>query len=288
MKKILLVDACVREESRTRGLAEYLMSKLEGEKEVIRLIDEPLQPIDGDYVHNAKIGRTIMDADVFISLTHFKGHEGTGYGGTLKNIGMGCGSSKGKAEMHMDEKPEPNRDICVGCGVCEENCAHGAVKVIDGKAEIDYEECLGCGRCIGVCPTKAMQPRKENACELLSRRVSEYAAAVCKNRPCFHITLIIDVSPFCDCYHVNDAPVIPDVGMLASFDPVALDQACIDLCKAQKPVEDSFLGEALQKKDCNCKDHFYAMHPDTRWEAGIEQAVKMGMGIKEYELITMR
>lgn len=243
-------------------------------------------PIDGEYVKRAKIGRAIMDADVFVSLTHFKGHEGTGFGGALKNIGMGCGSSAGKAEMHMDEKPEPDAAECVGCGVCAENCAHSAIAISEGKASIDYEKCVGCGRCIGVCPTKAMRPSKENACELLSRRVTEYAYAVCKDRPCFHISLIIDVSPYCDCYPLNDAPVIPDVGMLASFDPVALDKACADLCNQQQAVGDSFLGEAL-RHGCSCHDHFHAMHPETQWEAGIEQGVKLGLGSDQYELITI-
>ena len=141
---------------------------------------------------------------MFVSLTHFKGHEGTGFGGTLKNIGMGCGSSRGKAEMHESEKPAVHAEECVGCGVCAENCAHGAITV-DGHAQVDYDKCRGCGRCIGVCPTKAMRPGAEDGCEILSRRVTEYAYAVCKDRPCFHISLLIDVSPFCDCYPVNDA-----------------------------------------------------------------------------------
>ena len=245
--------------------------------------DDVLVPIDGEYVKNAKIGRAMMDADVFVSLTQFKGHEGTGFGGTLKNIGMGCGSSRGKAEMHESEKPAVHADECVGCGVCAENCAHGAITV-DGHAQVDYDKCRGCGRCIGVCPTKAMRPGAEDGCEILSRRVTEYAYAVCKDRPCFHISLLIDVSPFCDCYPVNDAPVIPDVGMFASFDPVALDKACADAANRQHAIADSFLGEKHAEPHA---DHFHTMHPDSKWEAGIEQGVKLGFGSDQYELITM-
>ena len=113
-----------------------------------------LVPIDGEYVKNAKIGRAVMDADVFISLTHFKGHEGTGFGGTLKNIGMGCGSTRGKAEMHETEKPAVHADVCVGCGVCAENCAHSALSVSDGRAHVDYDKCKGCGMCAQKCPKK--------------------------------------------------------------------------------------------------------------------------------------
>ena len=250
--------------------------------------DDVLVPIDGEYVKNAKIGRAVMDADVFISLSHFKGHEGTGFGGALKNIGMGCGSTRGKAEMHETEKPAVHADECVGCGVCAENCAHGAITV-DGRAVVDYDKCKGCGRCIGVCPTKAMRPGEEDGCEILARKVTEYAWAVCKDRPCFHISLLIDVSPFCDCYGNNDAPVIPDVGMFASFDPVALDKACADAANKQHAFADSFLGEKLGwNKKGVMLDHFHTMHPDTKWEAGIEQGEKIGLGTGDYELITVK
>lgn len=246
--------------------------------------DEVAVPIHGEYVKNALIGREIVDADIVISLTHFKGHEGTGFGGALKNLGMGCGSSAGKAEMHETEKPAMNGAACVGCGVCARNCAHDAIHVVEKKANIDYAKCKGCGRCIGVCPTKAMRPGQEKGCEMLSRRVAEYAYAVVKDKPSFHISLAIDISPFCDCYGSNDAPILPDVGMFASFDPVAIDQACADLCNREKPFADSLLGE---KRPVPGVDFFHALHPDTNWEAGIEQAEKIGLGSKAYELMEM-
>ena len=246
--------------------------------------DEVAVPIHGEYVKNALIGREIVDADIVISLTHFKGHEGTGFGGALKNLGMGCGSSAGKAEMHETEKPAVNGAACVGCGVCARNCAHDAIHVVEKKANIDYAKCKGCGRCIGVCPTKAMRPGQEKGCEMLSRRVAEYAYAVVKDKPSFHISLAIDISPFCDCYGSNDAPILPDVGMFASFDPVAIDQACADLCNREKPFADSLLGE---KRPVPGVDFFHALHPDTNWEAGIEQAEKIGLGSKAYELMEM-
>lgn len=246
--------------------------------------DEVAVPIHGEYVKNALIGREIVDADIVISLTHFKGHDGTGFGGALKNLGMGCGSRAGKAEMHETEKPAVNGAACVGCGVCARNCAHDAIHVVEKKANIDYAKCKGCGRCIGVCPTKAMRPGQEKGCEMLSRRVAEYAYAVVKDKPSFHISLAIDISPFCDCYGSNDAPILPDVGMFASFDPVAIDQACADLCNREKPFADSLLGE---KRPVPGVDFFHALHPDTNWEAGIEQAEKIGLGSKAYELMEM-
>ena len=114
--------------------------------------DEALVPVEGGtYVKEAKIGQAVMDADVFISLSHFKGHEAAGFGGAIKNIGMGCGSRAGKMEMHSAGKPHVLTDLCIGCHMCEKICAHDAPQFKDKKAYIDHDKCVGCGRCIGVC-----------------------------------------------------------------------------------------------------------------------------------------
>ena len=187
--------------------------------------DEALVPINLEYVKEAKIGQAVMDADIFISLSHFKGHEEAGFGGALKNIGMGCGSRAGKMEQHCDGKPYVIEDDCIGCGSCFRICAHGAPIIENRKAHIDHDICVGCGRCLAVCPKNAIKPSYQDSVKLLNYKIAEYSYAVLKGRPSFHITLICDVSPFCDCHAENDIPIIPDVGMLASFDPVALDQA---------------------------------------------------------------
>ena len=191
--------------------------------------DEVEVPVEGgEYVKNAKIGRAVMDADVFISLTHFKGHESAGFGGALKNIGMGCGSRAGKMEQHNAGKPHVVQKHCVGCKLCTKICAHDAISVQDRKAAIDHSKCVGCGRCIAVCARNAITVNFDESHTNLSRKMSEYAKAVVDGRPCFHISLIIDVSPNCDCRAENDAAIVPNVGMFASFDPVALDMACVD------------------------------------------------------------
>ena len=159
--------------------------------------DETLVPIDGDYVKEAKIGTAIMDADVFISLTHFKGHEATGFGGCLKNIGMGCGSRAGKMEMHSAGKPHVETERCVGCGSCQKDCAHSAITITNRKASIDHSKCVGCGRCIGRCPVDAVSPASDEANDILNCKIAEYTLAVVKDKPCFHISLVIDVSPYC-------------------------------------------------------------------------------------------
>lgn len=246
--------------------------------------DEEIVAIDGDYVKEAKIGRAVMDADIIISLNHFKGHEATGFGGAFKNIGMGCGSRAGKMEMHSSGKPTVNQPLCVSCGACKKNCAHGAIHfTANKKAEIDHSKCVGCGRCIGVCPADAVEPASDEANDILNKKIAEYTYAVIKDKPNFHISLVIDVSPYCDCHSENDIPIVPNVGMFASFDPVALDQACADAVNRQ-PITP---GSVLDGKPCLHHDHFTSTHPDTNWEVCLEQAVKLGMGQREYEVVTV-
>ena len=251
--------------------------------------DETLVLIDGEYVKEAKIGTAVMDADVFISLTHFKGHEMTGFGGALKNIGMGCGSRAGKMEQHCDGKPSADEELCVGCGACRRICAHEAPVIAEGKAVINHDKCVGCGRCLAVCPKDAIQSDFSDSIAVLNYKIAEYSLAVCKDRPCFHVSLICDVSPNCDCHAENDIPIIPNVGMLASFDPVALDQACADLCNQMPPMKGSILSDNLEEHDQEgheeeC-DHFHMTHPDTEWKCCIAHAVKIGLGTDQYELI---
>ena len=121
----------------------------------LRGTDDVEVPVkNGEYIEKAKIGRAIMDADVFISLAHFKGHEATGFGGAIKNIGMGCGSRAGKMDMHCAGKPDVDKSVCRGCGVCMKNCAHGAIAFDENrKAGIDHGKCVGCGRCDDICPS---------------------------------------------------------------------------------------------------------------------------------------
>ena len=244
--------------------------------------DEVEVPVEGgEYVKNAKIGRAVMDADVFISLTHFKGHESAGFGGTLKNIGMGCGSRAGKMEQHNAGKPHVVQKHCVGCKMCTKICAHDAISVQDRKAAIDHSKCVGCGRCIAVCARNAITVNFDESHTNLSRKMSEYAKAVVDGRPCFHISLIIDVSPNCDCHAENDAAIVPNVGMFASFDPVALDMACVDAVNTQPILR----GSAADIGDCHDQDHFHCIHPDTDWMSCLEHAEKLGLGTREYELI---
>lgn len=250
--------------------------------------DESYVPVPvGECVKEAKIGRTIMDADIMISLTHFKGHELTGFGGALKNIGMGCGSRAGKMEMHSDGKPRVRSANCVGCGACAAICAHSAITVTNKKAQIDHSQCVGCGRCIGICNFDAITPAWDESADVLNKKIAEYTWAVLHGRPHFHISLVIDVAPNCDCHSENDLPIIPDIGMFASFDPVALDMACADMANKAPVISGSYLEEQLKKQNGNGEkqDHFNANHPETNWIVCLDHAEKIGLGSKQYELI---
>lgn len=242
----------------------------------------------GQYIKTAKIGRAIMDADVFISLNHFKGHEMAGFGGAIKNIGMGCGSRRGKMEQHADGKPAVDASCCVGCKFCAKQCAQDAISYPERKAMIDHSRCVGCGRCIAACPFDAIHSTQDSAATMLNRKMAEYAKAVVDGRPSFHINIVIDISPNCDCHGENDLAILPDVGMFASFDPVALDQACADACLKQQPIPGSQLDDNLHKHGfCDHHDHFKNSTPESDWKSCLAHAEQIGLGSRSYELVTL-
>jgi uncharacterized Fe-S center protein len=247
--------------------------------------DDVEVPVEGgELVKCAKIGRAIMDADIVISLTHFKGHEATGFGGALKNLGMGSGSRAGKMEMHSAGKPIVDPELCVGCHACAKICAHDAPQFTNNKCRIDHSKCVGCGRCIAVCPKDAISAPGDESFENLNCKIAEYAKAVVQNRPSFHIAIVADVAPNCDCHSENDAAIVPDVGMFASFDPVALDVACADAVNRQPVLPGSAITDNHLEDD---RDRFHAAHPDTCWQSAVAHGEKIGLGTTKYELVNV-
>jgi uncharacterized Fe-S center protein len=252
-------------------------------------VDVPVK--GGVYCTVAHIGRAIMDADIFISLSHFKGHEMTGFGGAIKNIGMGCGSRAGKMAMHNEGKPEVDQSVCTGCKVCAKYCNQKAISYNAAKkASIDHQLCVGCGRCIGVCNFQAIANNSGTDPAILNSKMAEYAKAVVDGRPHFHISVVNQVSPYCDCHAENDAAIIPDIGIFASFDPVALDHACIDAVNAAPGISTSILSERerAHKDSHGHADHLTDVHPTTDWRSQIAHAEKIGLGSGSYELITVK
>jgi uncharacterized Fe-S center protein len=246
--------------------------------------DEVDVPIPGGILlTHARIGRAIMDADIVVSLNHFKGHEQTGFGGAIKNIGMGSGSRAGKMIMHTDTKPVVSKKLCVGCQECAKHCAQEAITFVEKKAIIDQELCVGCGRCLGSCNQHAISNSWSSGPDALCKKMAEYAKAVVSGRPSFHINVVNQVSPYCDCHQENDAAIVPDIGMFASFDPVAVDQASIDAVNNAKVLP----GSIVDEREMRPGEHLGSIHPITDWRIQMSHAEKIGLGETDYELVTI-
>ena len=244
--------------------------------------------IDKKHCKTAKIGSAVADADILISLNHFKGHELTGFGGCLKNIGMGCGSVGGKLEMHSMSQPVVSRENCVGCKKCVQNCAHDAIH-LDGekRAYIEYNKCVGCGQCIAMCQYNAVRVNWDGGSVVVNEKIAEYTYAVLKDKPSFHINFIMDVSPECDCWGANDVAIVPNIGICASFDPIAVDQASVDMVNAAPVYRGSVISDKVQHSHGEGEDKFKYAHPDTDWASGLSYAEELGLGTRSYELVTI-
>lgn len=242
-------------------------------------------PLELEYCKTAKIGSAIAGSDIIISLNHFKGHEMTGFGGALKNLGMGCAAVPGKLFLHSGASPEVYEENCTGCKVCEKYCAYVAISVGKDKlAHIDYTRCVGCGQCVAVCQFDAARVVWQGSSEIVSKRVAEYSYAVVKDKPSFHINFMMNISPDCDCWGYNDYPLVPDIGIAASYDPVALDKACADMVIAAPALPGSKIRHDNIHSDLIGEDKFALAHPDTFWQAGLEHGEKIGLGKMKYEL----
>jgi uncharacterized Fe-S center protein len=244
--------------------------------------------INLDHCKTAKIGKAIADADVLVTMTHFKGHEMTGFGGALKNLGMGCASVGGKLELHSTSTPVVVAENCTGCRICEKYCAQEAIAVgADNIAQIDLQRCVGCGQCVAVCQYNATQVVWSNSSELVNCKIAEYTYAVVREKAAFHVSFIMDVSPDCDCWNFNDYPLVPDIGIAASFDPVALDQACADLVIKAPSLQGCRINNMENHQDHTGKDKFKIVHPNTHWEAGLIHAEKIGLGTRRYDMVNV-
>jgi hypothetical protein len=241
--------------------------------------------IDQKHFQTAYIGNEIVHADALVSVAHFKGHELTGFGGTLKNLAMGCASRKGKLAQHSTVSPKVKRKKCIACGNCIARCPAGAIRLVDGKAKIDNAKCIGCGECILICPCQAISIRWNQSIPVFLESMAEYSLAVLKNkrRKSLFINFISDVSPACDCHGYNDASIVGNIGVLASTDPVAIDQAAADLVNQAPPLQ----GTVLDEKNIAAEDKFRALYPDVDWSIQLTYAEKLGLGTRDYRLKTL-
>jgi uncharacterized Fe-S center protein len=244
-------------------------------------------PVGSPICKSAKIGAAIANADIIVTLNHFKGHEQAGFGGALKNIGMGSASRGGKLDLHSSSQPQVEEKNCTACRQCVRFCNYGAIALNNRRiAVIDYTKCVGCGQCIAVCRFDAAQPVWDNSSETMNRKIAEYCLALLKDKPHFHVNFVLNVSPDCDCWASNDVPLVPDIGMAASFDPVALDQACADMVTAAPSLPGS-RGNEEGTLDLTGHDKFHHIHPNTNWRVGLQHAEQIGLGTTRYELLSV-
>lgn len=243
-------------------------------------------PIKGEILDNVDIGLEILEADALILVSHFKGHELTGFGGAIKNLGMGCSSREGKMEQHSSVAPRVDAEACNGCRACLKACAHNAIVIKEEKAEVVEDQCVGCSRCISACPEKAMGIQWNQSAAKVMRKMAEYALGALdgKQGKALHVNFVMQVSPNCDCYGHSDAPIVADIGILASTDPVAVDQACVDLVNAAPGLA----GSALKKGFEPGGDKFRGVHPLVNGLITLEHAEKIGLGNRDYELVTLQ
>ena len=244
---------------------------------------------NGEYCKTAYIGHAVMDADVFISLNHFKGHEATGFGGAIKNIGMGCGSRAGKMEQHNGGHPHVDPELCRSCRRCAKECGSNAISYDSGKAWIDPELCKGCGRCIGACAFDAISNHNDNANEILGCKMAEYAAAVCNGPACFHITLVTDVPPTATATARTTRPSCPTSACSPRSIRSRWTRPAWTLCqKASRSATASWAIILADPHWHHHHDHFRDNNPNTRWKETLEHAEKIGLGSREYELVVMK
>ncbi|MBW1680271.1 MAG: DUF362 domain-containing protein [Deltaproteobacteria bacterium] len=240
--------------------------------------------IDRETIQTAYVGREIAEADALVSVAHFKGHELAGFGGALKNVGMGCASRKGKLAQHSDLSPKVKKKKCKACGACAAHCAQSAIlQEGDEKARILAERCVGCGECILICPNGAIDVQWDADVPRFQKKMAEYTLAVLKGKEgrSFFLNFLTAISPACDCYGHADAPIVPDVGVLAGRDPVAVDQASADLVNGQPATE----GSALTKGKGPGEDKFRALYPRVDWTVQLAHGEKIGLGTRRYELV---
>lgn len=239
--------------------------------------------IKGEILKKVSIGAEIVEADALVAISHFKCHELTGFGGTLKNLGMGCASREGKLVQHSNVAPQVAEEYCTACALCLKSCTHDAIAIIEGKGRIEPDKCAGCGRCITACLRKAIRIQWNEAAPLVMKKMCEFAkgAVAGKERKSLYLNFITQVSPACDCYGHADAPIVNDIGICAATDPVALDQACADLVNAAPGNPGTALASGLEPGG----DKFRGVHPDIDWEVQLDHGERIGLGTRQYELV---
>lgn len=242
--------------------------------------------IDGKHFPEVKIASTTYQADVLLVCSHFKGHEMTGFGGALKNVGMGLGARSAKQMIHSDVLPQVDIDKCTGCAECLSWCPAEAITLVrlrrsKKRAKIDSKKCLGCGECVVTCRYGAIAINWEENPAAVQEKIAEHVLGVLKNKgkKVGFFNFLLNVASDCDCWTWNDLAIVPDIGILASRDPVAIDQASLDLVNQTQGIEGSLLSNP------NVKNKFADLHPSVDPTVQLAYAEKLGLGTRKYNLV---
>ena len=248
----------------------------------------------GNYLKKQFVARAIADADALLSVAHFKGHPAGGYGGSLKNIGVGGASKRGKMNLHgalAGDKPVIDAKLCPGRScewwqVCEDCCPEGSIKVTDKGLEVDLESCVYCFACANLCVNMAgvKSIQRFDHLPTLGRRIADSALAAMMTKEegkAFFLNFAMDISPSCDCYGWTDTPIVNGLGILASYDPVAVDKACIDMMNAAPGLLNSE-AEEFGALACGAKKLNLIKGKDV--EAQIQGGVANGLGSADYAI----
>jgi hypothetical protein len=247
--------------------------------------------IDGKYFKKVKVGSAAYHADSLISMAHVKGHVLFGFGGAIKNIGMGLGARSGKQMMHADLKPEIVGKRCHGCGLCVKWCPTGSLS-LERRSDRDKplsvlksSTCSGCGECVVTCTHDAIKVSWSGAPKSVQEKTIEFAWAIAKDKKgkIGAINFLMDISPDCDCLGRSDASIVPDIGILASDDIVAVDRASIDLINKQPSLRNTIIPEERLQEH----DKFAVIH-GVDWTHQFTFAEQIGLGSPAYELRIMQ
>ncbi|NMB79262.1 MAG: DUF362 domain-containing protein [Methanomicrobiales archaeon] len=238
--------------------------------------------IDKNHFEEVSIAGDIAAADGMIVLSHFKGHIVSGFGGAIKNLAMGCAPPEGKRAQH-NARPFTITENCTGCASCMRVCPKKAIRIVKKKSHIDQELCIGCFECMHVCPEHAIDIDWETEIPQFMERMVEYAyGAVCeKKNKVGYMNFLIRITPDCDCFPFSDAPIVPDIGILASKDPVAIDAASFDLVNQQQGYSDSLLTTHHHAGG----DKFKGVHEQTDGYRQVRYAEEIGLGSSSYDLV---
>jgi uncharacterized Fe-S center protein len=199
-------------------------------------VDIPKQVFDCS-LDKIKIAEKIFDADSLIVLSHVKGHGLSGFGGSIKNVAMGCVIKESKAAQHRANRALIDISKCTGCEQCVEACPFKALSLVEEKIMRDEEKCMDCSHCLYLCPEDvySMPPQAQERFQISLAHAAVGVLSRFHSKVAF-INFVQDVTPLCDCATPSGLPVVPDIGILASTDVVAIDKASLDLIGQSKPL----------------------------------------------------